>query len=32
MDWTSTPMLLQALLVAICCLFLVLGYRAGDKV
>lgn len=31
MDWSSVPMLLQALLVSIVALFFVLGYRAGDK-
>lgn len=31
MDWTNTAHLLQALLVAVCVLMFVLGYRAGDR-
>lgn len=31
MDWANTNHLLQALLVCICVLMLVMGYRAGDK-
>lgn len=32
MDWTDTAQLLQALLVAVCVICFVMGYRAGDRV
>jgi len=32
MDWTSVPHLLQALLIGMCMVMFVMGYRAGDKV
>jgi len=31
MDWSSTPHLLQAMLVAVCVLMLVMGYNAGRR-
>jgi hypothetical protein len=32
MDWSNVSHVLQGLIVAVCAVALVMGYRAGDKV